>query len=388
MARQFTTKYLTEFLASSNFDDLRLKEHVAHALELPLNWRMERLHTHWFINQYITDDQMIPALWELAVLDFNILQNSYKRELKQVSRWWTSLKLYEKLPFFRDRLVENYLWSVGWSFEPEHSSYRIAQTQANCLITTIDDIYDVYGSLNELEAFTDVIEEWDITAIEVLPEYMQICISALFNAVDNQGFEVFKRKGLNVTPYLRRAWKDLCKAYLKEARWYHSGYVPTLVEYLENAWVSISGNIALSNAYCINNYVTAKELEQFSSGYPDIVRYSSMNLRLYDDLATSSAELERGDVSKSVQCYMNDKGVTEFVARKEIKEMISKYWTSINVQGEIIGNSDFEKYFKKVAFNVPRMAQCIYQHGDGYAKPDRETKDQITSLLYEPIKLL
>ncbi|KAJ4791141.1 Terpene synthase [Rhynchospora pubera] len=334
------------------------------------------------------DEQMIPPLWELAVLDFNILQKSYKRELKQVSRWWTSLNLYEKLPFFRDRLAENYLWSVGWAFEPEHSNYRIAQTQANCLITTIDDIYDVYGSLNELEAFTDAIEKWDITASEVLPEYMQICISALFNTVDDQGSEVFKRKGLNVIPYLRRAWKDLCKAYLKEARWYHSGYVPTLEEYLENAWVSISGNIALSNAYCINNYITAKELEKFSSGYPDIVQYSSMNLRLYDDLATSSDELDRGDVSKSVQCYMNDKGVTEFIARKDIKEMIWKYWTLINVQGEIIGNSDFEKYFKKVAFNVPRMAQCIYQHGDGYGNPDCETKDQINSLLFDPINLI
>jgi (-)-alpha-terpineol synthase len=83
-------------------------------------------------------------------------------------------------------------------------------------------------------------------------------------------------------------WKDLCKAYLVEARWYHNGYAPTLEEYLNNAWVTISGNIALSYAYCINNYANAKDLEQFSSGYPDILRYSSMNLRLYNDLATSS----------------------------------------------------------------------------------------------------
>ena len=83
-------------------------------------------------------------------------------------------------------------------------------------------------------------------------------------------------------------WKDLCKAYIVEARWYHSGYGPTLKEYLENAWVSISGHIALSYAYCINDYVTAKDLEKLSSGYPDIVQYSSMNFRLYNDLATSS----------------------------------------------------------------------------------------------------
>jgi (-)-alpha-terpineol synthase len=76
-----------------------------------------------------------------------------------ISSWWDDLRLYEKLPFFRDRLVENQLWSVGWAFEPEHASFRIAQTQANCMITTIDDIYDVYGFLNELELFTDAIQK-------------------------------------------------------------------------------------------------------------------------------------------------------------------------------------------------------------------------------------
>ena len=73
-----------------------------------------------------------------------------------------------------------------------------------------------------------------------------------------------------------------------EARWYHNGYAPTLEEYLENAWISISAHIGLSYAYCINDYVTAKDLEQFSSGYPKILRYSAMNLRLYDDLGTST----------------------------------------------------------------------------------------------------
>jgi Terpene synthase family, metal binding domain len=61
-----------------------------------------------------------------------------------------------------------------------------------------------------------------------------------------------------------------------------------LKEYLENAWVSIASTIVLSNAYCINDDVTAKELEQFSSGYPEIMRLSSMIFRLYDDLGTSS----------------------------------------------------------------------------------------------------
>ncbi|XP_078161726.1 monoterpene synthase 8, chloroplastic-like [Carex rostrata] len=383
MARHFTTKHLTTYLESSKHNNFRLKEHVSYALEIPLNWRIERQHSRWFIEQYKIDEQIRPALWELAVLDFNILQNLYKKELKHMSKWWTDSGLYEKLPFIRDRLVENYFGSVCLAFEPEHSSFRKAMTQSNCLITTLDDIYDVYGSLDELEVFTDAIQQWDVTATERLPKNFQICILALFNTVEDHGSEILKEKGLYVIPYLRRAWKDLCKAFLVEARWYHTGYAPKLEEYLENAWVSIAGIISLSNAYCINNYVTAKDLEQFLAGYPDIVRYSSLNFRLYNDLATSSEEIKRGDIEKSIQCTMRDKGVSESVARQEIMEMILKYWTSLN--SEVCGNSAFEKYLKNVALNIPRMAQRIYQYGDGYGKPGSDTKNLVTSILLESI---
>jgi hypothetical protein len=53
--------------------------------------------------------------------------------------------------------VENHLWSVAFTFEPKHANLRKVQTKAICLIAMFDDIYDVYGSLDELEAFTDAV---------------------------------------------------------------------------------------------------------------------------------------------------------------------------------------------------------------------------------------
>ncbi|KAJ3697489.1 hypothetical protein LUZ61_001194 [Rhynchospora tenuis] len=149
MARHSTSKHLTNYLKSSKHHDSGLKERVCYALEQPLHQRIKRVHTRW--------------------------------------------------------LVEQYLCSLSWASEPEHSSYRIIQTQTNCLITTVDDMYDVYGSLNELEAFTDAIEKWDVTAAETLPEYMKMCCLALFDTVESDAYEVLEKKGLNVTQILRRA---------------------------------------------------------------------------------------------------------------------------------------------------------------------------------------
>ena len=54
----------------------------------------------------------------------------------------------------------NFLWTIGSIFEPQFGYYRRTLTKVNALITTIDDIYDVYGTLDELELFTDAVERY------------------------------------------------------------------------------------------------------------------------------------------------------------------------------------------------------------------------------------
>ncbi|KAL5841831.1 hypothetical protein ACOSQ3_012434 [Xanthoceras sorbifolium] len=200
-AWQFTTEHLKnlEIETESN-----LAMEVKHALELPLHWRAPRLETRWFIDAYERREDMNHILLEFAKLDFNIVQGFYQQELKEVSRWWKNYGLGDqKMSFARNRQVASYLWTVGIAFEPEFGYCRRMLTKVVALITVIDDFYDVYGSLDELELFTDAVDRWDLKAMKQLPDYMKICFLALFNSVNEMAYNILKEQGLDVVQNLK-----------------------------------------------------------------------------------------------------------------------------------------------------------------------------------------
>ena len=75
-----------------------------------------------------------------------------------IKSWWRNTELGQKLSFARDQLMENFFWTLGIGFEPESTYFRRMGTKIVSLITMIDDVYDVYGTLDELKLFTDAIE--------------------------------------------------------------------------------------------------------------------------------------------------------------------------------------------------------------------------------------
>lgn len=68
--------------------------------------------------------------------------------------------MIENLNFSRDRLVESYMCAVGLAYEPKHSCFRKWLTKVVIFILVIDDIYDIYGSLEELQQFTNAVERF------------------------------------------------------------------------------------------------------------------------------------------------------------------------------------------------------------------------------------
>ncbi|KAH9727536.1 TPS27 [Citrus sinensis] len=361
-AWQFTSKHLKQCL-NSNKDDEDLNEQARRALELPLHWRMPRLEARWFIDVYEKKKDKNHALLQLAKLDFNILQATYQEELKDISGWWEDKGLGEKL--------------------------RRVLTIAGALVTVIDDIYDIYGTLDELDLFTYAVERWDINfAIKQLPDYMKICFFALYNFVSEVADYILKQQDSDQLLRIKNSWLGLLQAFLVEAKWYHNKYAPTLEEYLKNAALSISGPLITITAYIsATNPIIEKELEYLESN-PDLIQWSSRILRLLNDLGTSSDEIQRGDVSKSIQCYMHETGASEEAAREHIKDLIRQMWKKVMMDVCRASNDKDPPLFQtknEIILNPLRVAHFIYLHGDGHGAQKQETMDEVFALLFQPI---
>ncbi|MBA0754766.1 hypothetical protein Gogos_020857, partial [Gossypium gossypioides] len=118
--------------------------------------------------------------------------------------------------------------------------------------------------------------------------------------------------------------------------------------------------------------------------YSNIVYQSSVIVRLANDLGTSSYELKRGDILKSVQCYMHESGASEEEAREHIRKLIDSTWKKIN---EDHSKLPFSRKFIEITKNITRVSLLMYQNGDGHGIENEETKDRVLSLFVHPIFL-
>eukprot|EP00257_Ricinus_communis_P002243 XP_002513266.2 probable terpene synthase 11 [Ricinus communis] len=360
----------------------KLSRHVSQALDLPRHLRMPRLEARNYIHEYSLESNNSPPLLELAKLEFNAVQSLHQKELIEIVRWWKQLGLVDKLGFARDRPLECYLWTVGIFPEPYNSTCRIELTKTIAILLVIDDIFDTYGSLPDLILFTEAVRRWDLNAMESLPEYMKICYMALYNTTNDIGFMILKRHGLSIVPHLKRTWIDMFEAFLTEAKWFNSGYVPTLEEYLDNGVTTGGTYMALVHSFFLMGQGVNKETVTMMEPYPDLFSLSGRILRLWDDLGTAREEQERGDVACSIECLMREKRIScDDEGRKQVRQLIRSLWTELN--GELIAPSAMPLSIINASLNLARTAQVVYQHGDD--KKGSSVDNQVQALIYIPI---
>ncbi|KAF8391446.1 hypothetical protein HHK36_023751 [Tetracentron sinense] len=378
-AMEFTTTQLKKPMPGTT---PHLVRGVSRALELPRHLRMVRLDARSYIEEYSMEDTSSSDLVELGKLDFDMVQSLHQREINEIFRWWRELGLVEKLTFARDRPLECYLWTVGIFPEPFLSKCRIELTKTVAILLVLDDIFDTYGSLDELILFTNAIRRWDLAAMEQLPEYMKLCYMALYNTTNEIGYGILKEHGWNIVSHLKRTWVDVCEAFLVEAKWFNRGYVPILEEYLTNGVTTGGTYMALVHTFFLIGQGVTETSVGMMEPYPKLFTCSGRILRLWDDLGTSREEQLRGDVASSMECYMRDENIScDNEARKHVRQLIHNLWTELN--GQLMAPTGLPLSIIKASVNLSRTAQVIYQHGDDNKASSVE--DHIQSLLFRPI---
>lgn len=70
-----------------------------------------------------------------------------------------------KLPFARDRVIECSFWALGTFAEPQYVFARQVLSKTIAMLSVMDDIYDVHGTIEELELFTKVVDRFDRSLI-------------------------------------------------------------------------------------------------------------------------------------------------------------------------------------------------------------------------------
>ncbi|RVW86329.1 Valencene synthase [Vitis vinifera] len=295
------------------------------------------------------------------------------------------LDFSSSLPFVRDRVVETYLWIVVACFEPQYSYARRIQTKLLVLITVIDDIYDAYGTLEELELFTEAIERWDNNGIERLPEYMKPCYLAVLDAYKEIEEKENEERSYCVH-YAKEAMKNSVRAYFNEAKWLHGEYVPTVEEYMDVALVSCDVPMFTIISFVGMGFIATKEAFDWVLNGPKIVRACSTIIRLMDDMASHKFEQERGHIASSVECYMKQYSVSDQHAYHELNKQVEKAWKDINQ--EFLRPTAIPMPLLTRVLNFARTGDFMYKgREDIFTNVGEVIKDNVASLFIDPVPI-
>nr|Q948Z0.1 RecName: Full=Camphene synthase, chloroplastic; AltName: Full=(-)-(1S,4R)-camphene synthase; AltName: Full=Agg-cam; Flags: Precursor [Abies grandis]AAB70707.1 (-)-camphene synthase [Abies grandis] len=387
-AETFSTKYLREALQKIPASSI-LSLEIRDVLEYGWHTNLPRLEARNYMDvfgQHTKNKNAAEKLLELAKLEFNIFHSLQERELKHVSRWWKDSGSPE-MTFCRHRHVEYYALASCIAFEPQHSGFRLGFTKMSHLITVLDDMYDVFGTVDELELFTATIKRWDPSAMECLPEYMKGVYMMVYHTVNEMARVAEKAQGRDTLNYARQAWEACFDSYMQEAKWIATGYLPTFEEYLENGKVSSAHRpCALQPILTLDIPFPDHILKEvdFPSKLNDLI---CIILRLRGDTRCYKADRARGEEASSISCYMKDNpGLTEEDALNHINFMIRDAIRELNWELLKPDNS-VPITSKKHAFDISRVWHHGYRYRDGYSFANVETKSLVMRTVIEPVPL-
>ncbi|KAK1410789.1 hypothetical protein QVD17_37328 [Tagetes erecta] len=356
---------------------------IQEALKQPLHKRFPRLHAIHYIPFYERQPSHNKSFLKLAKLGFNQLQSLHKKELSQICKWWKGFDVANNLPYARNRPVECYFWTLAVYFEPQYSVSRVFLARFMLLQTILDDTYDAYGTYKELQKFTVAIERWSIVSSDELPEYMKLIYQILMNLFEEMKEILSKDGKASHLNYIKEAMIEYVQSYMTEAKWTNEGYMPTMEEHLKVSYLSIGYKLALIAGFAAMGNVITKETFEWALKNPPLVTTCCRLCRTVDDIATHKEEKDRKHVASSIECYMNQYGVSEKQTYELFNKRVEDVWKEVNK--EFVTCKDVTLPITTRVMNFARSMEVLYKNKDHFTNVGEELIKHINSLLVDVV---
>ncbi|XP_047983103.1 gamma-cadinene synthase-like isoform X2 [Salvia hispanica] len=385
-AAKLTVDQLNQMLPTLDQSPIMI-EKVEQSLKHSIHRGLPLLNIRFYISIYERERATDESLLKLAKLNFNFLQNIYRKELAELTRWWDKIDIKSKFGHVRDRIVECYLWGNGLRFEPQYSYVRLAVAKNMQLVSAMNDNYDNYATLEENDLFTHILERWDLDEIDVLPDFMKVVYRAFVSEYEDYVVEAEKQGKPYVVPYYKEAVIQVGRAYNQVQKWIMERQMPGFEEYMTNAVITSCIFVMFTSLIPGMKSDVNEEVVQWLHSEPKIVISTAKLGRTVDDLGTHERENREGKLPTVVDCYMKDKGVSKQEAINEFVELVENGWKDITAEW-IKGNSSVPKEMMEQLLNYGRMAEITYTNKeDGFTYPEKYLGPLIASLYVDPLPL-
>ncbi|KAK3428999.1 hypothetical protein EUGRSUZ_E00416 [Eucalyptus grandis] len=240
-------------------------------------------------------------------------------------------------------------------FEPEFAVARDILIKVTALLSILDNIYNVYGTLEELVIFTEAIEKWNVDAIDGLPGYMQAWSKVLLDVFDAIGNEMIIKERSYRLMYTKEAIRSIGTLCIHRRGFLHrkpNSHTSMLEEFKPLALSSTYELLVITSLVGMGNVVTKHAFEWL----------------LF--------EQKRGHVASAVELFINER-VSKQETKKEVQKRVVDVWKDINeafLHPTIVRLSTLMQ-----VVNLSQVIHVVYNDGDNYTRFRTLLKDHTTS---------
>ncbi|VAH39760.1 unnamed protein product [Triticum turgidum subsp. durum] len=170
--------------------------------------------------------------------------------------------------------------------------------------------------------------------------------------------------------------------YLQEAEWCHTKHKPSFKNQVNVTSLTIGEPTVCLSMMASMGDTIMKIAVEWVAGVPNVVIAAGKIVRFMNDIAAFENRKSKGDVASSMECYVNEYGVTGEVAIARIYELIEDEWRTLNKAR--FQNHEFLPALKRI-IGLALSTSLFYDNRNDVYTDSEHLHKIIKSLFIKPV---